>query len=332
MQTGSRALAIALLAACGGPGGGSGGATSSAPPVPQLRKGPLPARDVLAALPRDAAFVIGVDIAGLRTSQHFADYAPLLLGSTASGIDLHHACLDLLEDVSSLVFAFGPDLQSGNEGVVVVTVAMSRDRLHDCFENPPEGAEAIAVDDDGALTRYRGSQFSIRVRWLSTRTFIASAASQRTGKPADMGAPAANLTGNRGVMALIGRTDTKAMLWMVGDLARLPELSESIEIPGGPVTAVVGSGNLPGALDARVAMSFSSSDAAAKASKYLMDQLAEARRQPMVGGYLSGVSLAQSGTDVEVAIKLDDRSVGTLVSMLKLAIGGNARPTLPGQP
>ena len=56
-----------------------------------------------------------------------------------------------------------------------------------------------------------------------------------------MGTAAANLTGNRDMMALIARTDTKAMLWLVGDLARMPELSKSIEVPGGPVTAVVGS-------------------------------------------------------------------------------------------
>ncbi len=325
VRLGACAIAIGAQLGCGGSDKkvSSPEAKREAP----LSDAPLSFEQSLAALPAEVTSVLGADVARIRTSAYYDRLGrPMVAQLLGASVLLGHPCVDLSEGLQSVLVAVGDDPNDPAKLFAIGTLAKSLDDLHACFASPPKGAAAVAVETDGHITRYKTGSEVVSARWLSKRTVLLVAREEAIAR---IGTPERNLTtGNAGFMALLAKTNTKAMVWGVaGDVARLG-LAATVPHPVAPPRAAYGSCDLPGALAIHVGMGFDSEKTAVAAKQELQSQVDSARGQPLVGGFLSDVAVAQAGANVDVRVGLTQSEVESLLALAQM--GGAALP-VPGQ-
>ncbi len=283
------------------------------------------AGDAMGYLPKDSSLVIGINFEAIRGSKLFKEFQPKLdeaMAKEEGFKKLKDTCkLDVTSEVKSMLIALGKD-PNDQTGAFVVVAGLNKSAANKCVDDLKAKGEKVERKDDGALTSYTVDGEPLWVWWAGDDMLVTSpGAKDSPDKLKALAGGGAKLKDNAEVMGMVGKASTSSMLWAAGAIPDMPEMGMIESQLGGKPSAMYFSIDVPEGLDAKGGFQFADDATAGKVKQNVDTQLAAAKGQPMVGAYLNGVKVEQSGKDVKIAATLSADDVKTLVSLAKMAGG-----------
>lgn len=306
------AVAIALVLGCG-----------DKPPA-ERRPTPAMVPVMLAALPADAAIVIGVDVARARSSEAWRPYQPILRARLPSLVaDVAAVCgIDPLERLDRIVVSLDATIDDPARTFAVLHGTVSQDQASKCVgDRIARAGDELAVTQEGRLTTYvaRGSGDALHASWISPSTVAVAPAA--LDDPAPL---AALLAGPRGagdggaLAGLLERVDTAAVAWAIGVLppAARAEIASMGYVPDGFLVSL----DVASGVELTVGLRYEDDRAAESSRKLFTTALGEWRDEPplpALPGYLSTARIEREGRLVVLELRLTLRQVEELVALLQ---------------
>ena len=265
-------------------------------------------------LPKSASAVFGVNFEKIRTSALYEQFKDKLEKQSAKEMaEFKEVCgIDMMTSFKSFTVAMGADPQNEKEMFVAVNLDTPRAKFAECAKKMTEKGTKVEIADDGAFATYTVKGDPMPVWWASDSTVVMSPAKSLDALKAL--STGEKLKDNAELVAMMGKTDTGAMIWAAGN------------VPKGPMAGAMGSTptsghfalNAPSGIDAKVGIEFADEAGAKTAHETMKQQLEGAKGQPMVGDLLKGVTLEASGKTVNATVKLSKEDVDKMISMAKM--------------
>lgn len=266
------------------------------------------ADDVLAFLPADSEFVVGVDWKAARASALYRRFEPEIIDSLGSKLPrMREECgFDPLVSIERAAVG-GKLVRSDNfEGVIVIR-GVSGPKTLECIAKASEGEGAIK-NENGVLTVDRGSDKMVATVVAST-TLVVQIGSAANAATIDglirAGAP---LRSAATFMALFERREPGASVW--GMIRGNSSLLETAAQAGVKPKSVDGTLVLTDRFVGAMRVTFGSA-ADADAMKKQLDQI-----MPMVQGRFEKVDVRADGAVLRADVIATDEQVKTVLGML----------------
>jgi hypothetical protein len=282
------------------------------------------ASDSMSNLPKDATMVVGINFDKIRSSDLYKEFQGDIQKQIGKELgELKEKCgIDILADLKSMTMSIGKNPNDEKDTFFAVTGSFTKDKVHKCMEDLKAKGEKVEFKDEGKLTAYTIEGETAYVMWAGDNTVITSPGAKSADVMKKITDGGGSVKDNADVMAMVGKADTGAMVWMAGGIPNDPNMEASFGMMGGKPKGLYLSIDLPGSLDANIGMAFADEATATKAEEALGKQIEEVKGQPMVGAYLKDLKMERAGTDVKLGIKLSKEDVTTIVTMAKSMMGG----------
>jgi len=286
------AFAVAPMA-CNKDSGGGGASGASA--------------DMLSMLPKDSAGVVGISWAKARSSALFKQYESKLMDNVPGEVaKIKSECgIDLLADINTVVVAGNTD---SDKSIVAVKGNFDQTKVEACIVKMGGTNSGGVYTVEGEVTNayWSGKDTVLLSEGLSPDTMKAAASG-------------GSVKDNSKLMGLIGKIDTSATIWAVGEVPA--EAGGMMGMMGKvPHSAYVSLGITSG-IKAKIGLVFDSSDDASATNGALGMGLAMAKGQPEAKQFkeiLDSVSTEVSGKAVVIKAKISDKQLAQLQDMAEL--------------
>lgn len=301
-------LAFAFAATACGKGGGSAAAG-----------------ETTGYFPKDTSAVIGLNFDAIRSSKIYKEFEPQIKAAMEKDekfTKIKTVCgVDFTTEVKSAMIGLGKDPQD-DKGTYIAISGVGKDKVNKCITDMKAKGEKVDFKEEAPLTSYTVDGETIWVWWASADTVVTSPSADKDSAPLKaLAAGGPKMSDNAALMANVKRTDSGAMLWMAGAIPADQNTDMAFAQLGGKPNNLSMSVNVPSGLDAKVVLEFADEATAKKANDQVKVTLEQAKGQPMVGAYLTGVKHEQAGKDVTVTVELSESDVNQLMSMVKMALG-----------
>jgi hypothetical protein len=317
-------LVAALAAGCnkGGGGGGAGGGATGGGVAEAVKAA---AATPLDFIPKDAVVVFGVNWSKFKGTKFYNMIIANLPPDAKTEMDgVKAACgIDPLNDLDSVTVGVVGNLDKSSKAVVVIKGNWTEDKLAKCATAMGEKkGKKMTVAKDGNLTTYTPEgEKAVTVGWAND-LMVFSSATAETGDKAhitEIMKKATAVKDNKGLMDLMGKTDQTGTIWGAFTPPAGSEMAGAFgQMTGGSekLAGAYGTIKLASDLDINCGFRFAT-DADAKSVADKMNKQIEAVKSSPQGAFLTNMSIAATGADTVVKLKLDEKQLDQITEMVK---------------
>jgi len=264
--------------------------------------------DMLSALPKDSVGVIGISWSKARSSALFKQYEGKFMENIPGEVGkITTECgIDLMADIKTIVVAAHSDTE---KSIVAVKGNFDQAKVESCIVKMGGTNENGVYTVDGEVTN---------AHWVGADTVLLS--EELPPEKLKTAAAEGTVKDNEKLMGMIGKLDTSATIWAVGEVPS--EASGMMGMMGKVPHSLYFSLGITSGISAKVGLVFDSSDDASATKSLLSMGLSAAKGQPSemkeFKGLLDSVSTKVDGKALVVKAKISDKQLAQLQGMVEM--------------
>lgn len=281
------AMALVPFTACKKDGGGAGGSA-----------------DMLSYMPTESSVVVGFSVTKATKSELFKKYQDKVLADAGDKIsEMKEKCgIDMMTDMKNVVVSMGKDMQDEKGMVIGIKGNFDQKKIEECVTKMGGTMEGTV------MTSAEGKKTNMF--WAASDTVVLSPGITADALKAHKDGK--SVKENKELMALIGKVDSSATVWIAG---MVPAEAGGMLPMGTPPKSGYLSLNVDSGIDAKVGLNFGSEDEAKGMSTMIEMGLTQGKQMPGMKDILGNVSATQSGSSIVITAKVSGDQLKTLEGM-----------------
>jgi hypothetical protein len=282
----------------------------------------------LAALPKDATMVFGVDLAKARGTEVWKKYAPQLMADLPPELaELKAACgFDPITQVDTAMFTVGADVEDPKGVAALIKGQFKEDQIAKCMTDmAAKEQHEVAIAKDGKVTVYTNKTEgkNLYAHWVAADTVVLVPGALDDPAAARALAEGGGADKNAQLGEMLQLIDTGAVFWGAGALPQMArdQMKAMGYVPDGFVVEI----DVPGDVKIGFGLRYEDDKAAESSFKFFKMGLDEAKKSPplpMLKDLMSTVEVKHTGRMVKVSATLTMKQVEEVAGMAAGLGGG----------
>jgi hypothetical protein len=277
----------------------------------------------LAALPKDASMVFGINLAKARGTPVWAKYAPQLLANLPSAelAVVKAACnFDPVTQIDTVLFSFGADVEDPKGLATVIKGQFKEEQLATCMtQMAAKDGDQVEISKAGKVTVYNNKTKGklLHAIWVATDTIALVPSAIDDPAAARTLADSGGADQNQQLGAMLELIDTSAVLWGAGVLPAVAreQMKQMGYVPDGFFVEV----DVTAGIKLGFGLRYEDDKAAESSFKFFKMGLEQARTNPpvpMLKDLLETVEVKHNGRMIKVSASLTTAQLEQIVGMV----------------
>lgn len=278
-------------------------------------------------MPVETEIVVAIDMGNLTGSGLWKQYGPMIAAAAGEKLSVvKEKCgFDVMTTLQGIHMGFNSD--NDKEPVIIVR-GIERSVASKCIVAMAENeGEKVAVSQDGALTIVKAEkeEDSQMIAWVDDKTAIMVPKKMDKDYLAARIAGTDGLSGNKDLMAIVGKAKRDAPIWFAGKFKDGSKAAEGIKgmAEGKAIAGVFGGIGFEKGIEIALGAEFVN-EADVAGAKAKIDQLLPMGK--MMAGpaapLLDKIKIAAAGKDLTINIDLSEADLATLTQLAGPMLGG----------